>query len=731
MSEANQPKTETLAGRIERITFANEENGYTVMSVRVPGRRNPVTAVGNLASPRPGEFIEMEGSFVNNPSYGPQFKVVRHTLSPPTTEAALQKYLGSGLVKGVGPVLAGRLVDHFGERTLDILDSAPERLVEVKGLGAHRREMIIDSWKRASGLKRLLQFLAEFGLGPSAAMRIMRKLGPEADRIIREDPYILAYEVSGIGFITADKVARTLGFSSGAPQRLEAGLLYALNQAADEGHVCRGEYRLLKEAAELMPEAEAQLLQAALGRLILDGRLKSQPQLEPGEVDVYLPRLYRAENWVASDLLRILHTPPAREVPRPQQALKWACQSLNLELSPSQEAAVLQALECKVLVLTGGPGTGKTTITRVITAIFGAMRSSLALVAPTGRAAKRLSEATGLPAKTVHRLLEYSPQAGGFLKGPNNKLDVELMLVDEASMVDLALMNQLTGALPHQARLILVGDQDQLPSVGPGRVLADLIESGAVAVARLKEVHRQAESSQIVKAAYQVNQGLFPESSHDRDNGDFYFIEENNPQKVLEKIIYLVTEKLPAKLKVDPAKDIQLLTPMHSRDLGTEHLNQVFSERLNPEGGPPLIRFGHRFKRGDRVMQLKNNYNREVFNGDQGQVTRIDQEAQELAVDFDGREVLYDFADLEELVLAYAITIHKSQGSEFPVVVMPLTTSHHIMLRRKLLYTAITRGRRFVVIVGSGEAVRRAVANDAEQARTSRLALKLAGLIKL
>ncbi len=428
---------------------------------------------------------------------------------------------------------------------------------------------------------------------------------------------------------------------------------------------------------------------------------------------------------MAQDLIKILHTPPRLDVPRPEAALDWAASTLGLELAPSQRRAARLALEHKLLVITGGPGTGKTTITKILPASYGAVGAKISLVAPTGRAARRLAEATGLGAKTIHRLLEYSPPAGGFLKGPKNRLDTDLLLLDEASMVDIQLMNQLVGALPAAARLVVVGDHGQLPSVGPGRVLADLMESSVAPVARLTEIHRQAGGSQIVVAAHQVNQGLFPESSLDRDKGDFYFIEEERPERILEKIIYLVTKKLPEKLDVDPV-DVQVLTPMHSRELGTENLNDLLSQKLNPTGVPGPSRFGRRFKTGDRVMQLRNNYQREVFNGDSGRVEKIDSEAQELTVSFDGRPVIYDFSDLDELTLAYAITIHKSQGSEFEVVIIPLSTGHHIMLRRNLLYTAITRGRRFVVVIGSREAVRRAVDSSREQVRYSHLADKLA-----
>ncbi|UQZ89656.1 ATP-dependent RecD-like DNA helicase [Deltaproteobacteria bacterium Smac51] len=723
------PETlESLSGRIERITFTNEENGYTVMHVKLPRQKNLLTVVGNLSSPVVGEFIEMEGSFVNSPNYGRQFKISKHRLMAPTTEPALKKYLGSGLIKGLGPVLAGRLVDRFGDKTLDVLEKTPERLTEVEGLGANRRESIIDAWRKASGMKRLMSFLAEFGVGPAVAMRIIRRLGDGADELIREDPYRLAYEVSGVGFATADKVAKTIGLKPDSPRRLEASLLFALSTQADEGHVFCPDAPLIKQAAALTPEAGEEALWSALGRLILEGRVKSEPQMEPGGAnDIYLPKLNRAENWVAQDLLGILHTRPLIEVPRLEKALEWAESSLGLNLSEGQREAARLALEKKALIITGGPGTGKTTITRIITTIFSAVKAKIALVAPTGRAAKRLSTATGLPAKTVHRLLEYSPLAGGFMRGPKNKLDVDVLLVDEASMVDIQLMNQLVGALPHQARLIMVGDQDQLPSVGPGRVLADMMESGTIAVARLNDIYRQAQGSQIILAAHQVRQGLFPESSPDRDNGDFYFIEENDPAQVLSKIVYLVSRKIPDKFGLDPMEDIQVLTPMHNRDLGTESLNQVLSDTLNPSAAHSVQRFGRKFKLGDRVMQLRNNYNRDVFNGDSGRVEKIETESQELSVNFEGRSVIYDFADLDELTLSYAVTIHKSQGSEFPVVIIPMVKSHYIMLRRNLLYTAITRGRRFVVVIGSTEAVRKAVSTDHELKRHSRLALKLSG----
>jgi exodeoxyribonuclease V alpha subunit len=666
----------------------------------------------------------MTGRFMDHAQFGRQFQVSRARLLPPKTEAGLKKYLGSGLIKGVGPVLAGRLVDYFGPAVLEVLERTPEKLIEVPGLGANRRETIIEGWRRNQGLKRLLGFLAEFGLGPTVGLRAIRRLGEEAESLIREDPYRLAYDIDGVGFATADKVARRLGLDATDPRRLAAGLLFALDQFADEGHVYTSERELMAAGAKLLPEAEPANLKEALARLFLSGQIQSGAQDEPeAGVDIYQPRLRRAEDWVARDLLAILRTPATIEVPRQPQAVAWAEKALGLNLSDSQRQAVALALSQKILVITGGPGTGKTTLTRAITAIFGALRARLGLVAPTGRAARRLAEATGLAAKTVHRLLEYAPQVG-FQRHPERKLELDLLLVDEVSMVDLPLMNQLTGALPHAARLILVGDRDQLPSVGPGRVLADLIDSQVVSVVRLTEVHRQAEGSQIVRAAHQVRRGEFPDSSQDQDNGDFFFLEEKDPNRIQPRLLQLLTKTLPARRGLNPL-DVQVLTPMHGRALGTEELNQVLSERLNHQENQGLIRFGRRFRPGDRVMQLKNNYNKEIFNGDGGLVERIDHEAQEMTVNFEGRSVIYDFSELDELTLAYAITIHKAQGSEFPAVIIPLTSSHHIMLRRNLLYTGLTRGRRLVILLGSARALEAAVANDREQVRRSNLARKL------
>ncbi len=723
----NAPQEE-LGGWIERITFSNEENGWTVMAVKVAGRKQLATVVGHLPGASVGEFIDLKGHWGQNPKYGPQFHAQSYELKPPSSAASLKKYLGSGLIKGLGPVLAGRLVDQFGSQTFDILDNYPGRLTEVEGLGAARREMIIAAWSRTQGLKRLLTFLAEFGLGPAIGLKIMRRLGDGADSLIREDPYRLAYEIDGVGFATADKVARHLGLSPDAPQRLAAGILYTLTEEASEGHLYIPESTLLKKVIELIPEAEVEALQDALTHLVLESKVKGERPAEPGgDLDIYLPRLLKAENWVAQELTTLNQTPAILDVPRHEAALAWAEKSLNLTLSPSQKEAAKLALEHKVLIITGGPGTGKTTITKVICAIFGAMKARLTLAAPTGRAAKRLGEATGWTAKTIHRLLEYAPQGGGFMRGPKNKLETDFLLLDEASMLDITLANQLFGAMPPRARLVVVGDIDQLPSVGPGRVLADLIESRAFPVARLNEIHRQAEESQIIRAAHQVNQGLMPESSQDRDHGDFYFIEENDPKQVLEKIVFLAGKRLPEKLGLNSLEDVQVLTPMRSRDLGTDQLNQILSDRLNHDQGPTVSRFGRRFRQGDRVMQVRNNYQREVFNGDSGSVTKIDPETQELCVNFDGQEVIYDFADLDELVLAYAVTIHKSQGSEFPVVIVPLYSGHQIMLRRKLLYTAITRGRRFVVLIGSVDALKKALAKSQEHTRYSHLADKLSG----
>jgi exodeoxyribonuclease V alpha subunit len=720
--------TETITGQIEKVNYLNDESGFSIVSLKVPGRPEAVTAVGLLASPAVGEVVELTGGFKRHPRFGQQFEISGARTRPPDSEAGLRKYLGSGLIKGVGPVLAGRLVEAFGGRVLEVLDTEPERLTEVAGLGPIRRERVIEAWRASANLKRLLSFLSAHELGPALATRILKRYGPKAEEIIRDDPYRLSHEVFGIGFATADKVARTMGFAPDDPRRLEAGLLFVLEEAVGRGHDFLPSDDLAADAAKLIPQASRRDFDAALSRLGLAGRVMCERREEPGGFNVFTNSTHRAETWVARCLASAMAAPWSRTVPRAAGALEWAEKSMGLTLTDDQREAARLAITEKVCIITGGPGTGKTTMTRAICAIWRAVTPKLALAAPTGRAAKRLAQATGLPAKTIHRLLEYSP-GGGFVHGPDNRLDLDALLVDEASMLDIFLANQLLGALPAEAALILVGDQDQLPPVGPGRVLGDLLDSGLVPSKRLTRIFRQAEASLIVTAAHRINSGRAPDDLPAGPDADFHFVAEDDPERILDKIVLLAAERIPRKLGVDPLSDVMVLAPTRKGELGTANLNARLGKVLNPDPAPHITRFGQTLRVGDRVMQIRNNYAKDVYNGDLGRVDGLDMEAQELKVAFEDKTAAYDFSELDELSLAWATTVHKAQGSEFEAVIVPIHFSHHIMLRRKLLYTAVTRGRRMVFIVGPHEALRRAVANNKEDGRHSRLLERLRDLV--
>ncbi|MDR1085095.1 MAG: ATP-dependent RecD-like DNA helicase [Deltaproteobacteria bacterium] len=712
---------ETLSGQIEKITFHNPENGYAVIQLKVKGQAQYVTCVGSLGSPVQGEILDMTGRFLNHPKFGRQFEIQSFEARPPSTVKGLARYLGSGLIHGIGPVLAKRMVDMFGEKILDVLDSEPERLTEVPGLGFNKREAVINAWRESRGLRRLLMFLANFGLGPNMATKIMRRLGPGAEDLIRKDPYRLAYEVDGVGFKSADRVAKALGWPEDSPERFEAALLYALTESTRFGHTFLPSDELIKTTGQLISQTNKADLKAAVGRIVLAGRAVPLSQSTPGNKDIYLPRYYRSEVWTARELLALSAVRPLVTVPRPVKAVAWAEKVMGLTLSPDQMEAVNAAITAKAVIITGGPGTGKTTITKAICRIWQAVTPRIALCAPTGRAAKRLSQATGLVATTIHRLLEYSPHAGGFARGPGNHLELDMLLVDEASMLDVLLANQLLGALPGTATLILVGDRDQLPPVGPGRVLGDILDSGQFPVCSLRTVYRQAETSLITEAAHLINQGISPAELPQGPAADFHFVEEDNPKKIKDKIIRLVSDRIPYKLGVNPKTDIQVLSPVRQGELGTLALNTVLGQVLNTRPGPSFNHFGQTFRVGDRVIQLRNNYNRDVYNGDLGLITRLDTEGQYLEVEFDERKSAYYVSELDELLPAWCLTVHKAQGSEFPVVVMPLFNGHCHMLRRKLLYTAVSRGKKMVMLVGSKNALNKAVSDATENLRHSNL----------
>ncbi len=727
--------TEILQGTVERVTFSNEESGYSVVKVKVPGRRELVSAVGSFVSVTPGEVLRLEGSWGNHPRFGEQFKVHRYETAVPDSVQGISKYLGSGLIKGIGPIMAKRIVGRFGPGTLEVIDHNPERLLEVDGIGAYRLTQITRAWEDQKDIRELMVFLRGHGVSAAYATRIFKHYGKASLEVVRENPYRLAMDVFGIGFLTADRIAQHLGIPQDSPLRANGGVNYVLHQATEEGHVCVPRSWLLEQCEKLL-QIPGPILGQAIAQQVGEQRLVRENLPEELAVSfgdnqaVYLRGYHLAESQVVARLGYLESFLAMQHRGDPDQAITWLRQKLPFTLAPLQEEAVKKALTEKVLVITGGPGTGKTTLIRAVLAIYRQGGARICLAAPTGRAAKRLSEATRYPAGTIHRLLEFSPLQGGFQRNEQRQLGADLVIVDEASMLDILLMYHLLKAVPSHATLVLVGDVDQLPAVGPGNVLLDVIRSDRFAVVRLTEIFRQARQSQIVVNAHLVREGKFPRlrpSDPDRLL-DFYFIEKDEPEEVLEVIVKLCRDRIPARFKLDPVADIQVLTPMNRGAIGTHRLNRALQEALNPQP-KTLERGATAYRLHDKVMQVRNNYDKEVFNGDLGRIRKIDAENQEVGVEVDGRLVVYDFSELDELVLAYATTVHKAQGSEYPAVVLPLLTQHYVMLQRNLLYTAVTRARKLVVIVGSRKALAIAVTNNRIQNRYTLLCERLKGLL--
>jgi exodeoxyribonuclease V alpha subunit len=741
---------EKLNGVVERVTFHNLDNGFAVLRVTPDGRRDPVTVVGTLPSVVAGETIEADGKWQNTRDHGMQFKAETIRTAQPGTIDGITRYLGSGLVKGIGGHFAKKIVDTFGERTLEVIDESPQFLAEIKGIGPKRIDLIRKSWQEQKGIRNILIFLQSCGIGANRAVRIYKTYGDRAVEIVKQNPYRLATDIWGIGFQTADQIALKMGMDRNSPLRAQAAVLYVLQEFSGDGHVGYPEEGVV-QAAINATQIHRDIIVAAVeaarssGEIVRDSPIgdlgfaigdlknseqqshitnhKSQGENQPW---LFLKPLFLAELGVARQVRALredAHPLPKIDV---EAALGWVEKRMKLTLAETQRAAIRAAATEKVMVITGGPGTGKSTIVRGILDIFTAKGMRIAVAAPTGRAAKRLCEVTGRDARTIHRLLEYDPGLGRFRRDRETPLEMDLLVVDEASMVDIVLMNQLLRAVPPHACLVLVGDVDQLPSVGPGSVLGDLIESGVIPVVRLTEIFRQAEQSWIVRAAHAVNHGEMPESSPKPD-GDFFFIEANEPEAILERVIAMVRERIPQRFKIDPLRDVQVLSPMNRTELGVTNLNEKMQKTLNPPDAAKkeVQRFGVSFRTGDKVMQMKNNYTKEVYNGDIGKIVSVDLAEQMLTINYDGREVPYEFNELDELQLAYATTIHKSQGNEYPAVIIPMHTQHYVMLQRNLLYTGITRGKKLVALVGSRKALALAVQRQDTSRRNSLLRQRL------
>ena len=726
-----ESEKESLAGLVERVTFHSPETGFCVLQIKTRSNRDLVTLLGSAASIQPGEFVHASGRWDNHRDYGPQFKADFLKVTPPTTTEGIERYLGSGMIKGIGPVYAKKLVDAFREAVFEVIEQTPDKLKEIDGIGPVRAKRIAAGWADQKAIREIMLFLQSHGVGTARAVRIYKTYGVEAIPLMMENPYRLARDIRGIGFKTADEIAERLGIEKTSMVRARAGVSHTLMEAIGDGHCALPKDDLLELAAQIL-EVPKTSLPDALALELQEGNVIAD---NIGNKDcIFLPHLWHAEKTIAEKLGRLtLGAMPWPSID-PAKAIPWVENKLGVSLAESQKEAVAIALKAKALVITGGPGVGKTTIVNSILKIVIAKGIKVALGAPTGRAAKRLSESTGLEAKTIHRLLEFDPINGGFKRSADFPLECDLLVIDETSMVDVPLIAQLLRAVPDRAAVIIVGDADQLPSVGPGQVLADIIASGIVPVTRLTEIFRQAARSRIITNAHLVNRGHMPELTLAKDDEtDFYFIDASEPEDAMSKIVELVKTRIPRRFGLDPIRDIQVLCPMQRGGVGARSLNVELQKALNSgsTGQPSVERFGYTYRVGDKVMQTENDYEKEVFNGDIGFVTAIDTDANEIMINFDGRTVTYGFGELDEIMLCYATTIHKSQGSEYPAVVIPIMMQHYMMLERNLLYTGITRGQKLVVLVGQKKAVGIAVRGSKDRGRWSKLRERLTGLAKI
>lgn len=701
---------------VEHITYQNPENGWSVMKVKVKGYDNLVTLTGSLLDVPVGSVLLCDGDWKVDARYGQQFVVQSWTEVMPATIYGIEKYLGSGLVKGIGPVFAKSIVSKFGTETLNVIDNEPDRLLEVPKFGKKRVERIKESWEKQKDIKEVMVFLQGHGVSTAFAAKIYRKYEKESIAKVKENPYQLADDIWDIGFKTADGIASKMGYEKNDPRRCRSGILYTLNELAEEGHVYAEPEQLVEAATKLLDAEETPVRQA------LAEMTEAKDVIADNDV-VYLPPFYYAENGSANRLKNLLAEKNIfdNSIAAEPEMQYGLAQNNGIVYDEVQQAAIAKAMDSKVMVLTGGPGTGKTTTTQGIIAAFKARNMQILLAAPTGRASKRVTEATGMEAKTIHRLLEYNPM-DSYKRNEENPLEGDALIVDECSMIDILLFYNLMKAIPSKMRLILVGDIDQLPSVGAGNVLRDIIDSQQIPVVRLTRIFRQAQSSRIVMNAHAINAGKYPNISNGKET-DFFFIKQEDAVEMLKLIIGLVRDRLPRKYGY-MAKEIQVLTPMQRGTVGAGNLNIELQNALNPSGAS-LARGGYTFRQGDKVMQIRNNYDKNVFNGDIGYITAVDTNEKTLTVTFDSRLVEYDVTELDELTLAYAITIHKSQGSEFPVVVMPITMKHYVMLQRNLIYTGITRAKKICVLVGTTKALAYAIHNNTVSKRNTMLKERL------
>ena len=732
MSDSSpEPRTpsEEIAGLVERVTFFNQESGFAVLRVKVRGHRELVTVLGSLPAVSAGEWLTAKGWWVRDKEHGLQFKAQVLKAVPPTTSEGVERYLAGGFVKGVGPVLAKKLVGHFGAEVLGVISDNPADLESVDGIGPKRRERIATAWQEGMQIREIMLFLHSHGVSTGRAVRIFKTYGNLAIQTVQENPYTLAKEIHGIGFATADQIAQSVGIPKDSLNRARAGIDHVLLGATSEGH-CALPLEKLKAAAVKLLEVPVETIEQALAHMLTGGFLLLEEV--DGEPLVFLPHLRKAEDGIATKIKRLSTAGVTYPKINFEKAATWVEKQTGKTLAPSQREALKTVLTSRAAIITGGPGVGKTTLVNSILLILRAKKVKCLLCAPTGRAAKRLTETTGLEAKTIHRLLEVDPATGRFQRNEDKPLECDLLIVDETSMVDVLLMYALLRALPKTSALIMVGDVDQLPSVGPGNALRDLIDSGVVPVVRLTEVFRQAASSNIITSAHLIRQGKMPELRTAEASSDFHFVERETPEEISSTLVRLVQDRIPKGHHLDPIRDIQVLCPINRGSIGVRELNTVLQGALNPAcpGEPAVERFGWRFQVRDKVLQTENDYTKEVFNGDIGTSEKIDTVEQELFIRFDERLVTYDFGELDEVSLAYAVTIHKAQGSEFPAVVIPVAMQHYMLLQRNLIYTGITRAKRLLVLVGQKKALGFAVRNDQARKRYSGLLSSLKGSVQ-